>query len=223
VKSRFPKRPRGYAPRFVAAFSLSLAEIELAFARSRRRALARRKTPPRRGVLAWRSVRAVMLALILLALVAESTRVESPGARPLRPRAAPAPRCPVPVQFRGAFTTAAAKARLSLSLLVAVAYEESRMDPGATSGAGARGLLQLMPATARELRLEGDDPAANVLAGARYLRRMIDHFGTTELALAAYNAGPGAVERAGAAPTLGTLRYVLNVEARATALAACVL
>jgi soluble lytic murein transglycosylase-like protein len=108
-----------------------------------------------------------------------------------------------------------------LQLLVATAYQESRMNPEAQSGVGARGLLQLMPATARELRLVGDDPRANVLAGARYLRRMLDRFGDVELALAAYNAGPGAVERAGAAPTLETLRYVKNVEARAGQPLAC--
>ena len=62
-----------------------------------------------------------------------------------------------------------------------------------------------MPATARELRLDGNDPAANVLAGARYLRQMIDRFGSLDLALAAYNAGPSAVERAGGAPTTATL------------------
>jgi len=108
-----------------------------------------------------------------------------------------------------------------LSLLVATALVESRMDPSAKSHAGARGLLQLMPATARELRLDGDDPATNVLAGARYLRQMLDRFGSVDLALAAYNAGPTAVERAGAAPTVGTLRYVQDVEARAGQLLGC--
>ena len=95
------------------------------------------------------------------------------------------------------------------------------MNPLARSYAGAQGLLQLMPATARSLRLRHDDPASNVLAGALYLRQLLDRFGSVELALAAYNAGPTAVERAGAAPTLATLRYVKNVEARAEALAGC--
>ena len=98
--------------------------------------------------------------------------------------------------FRAAFATASAQTGVPLSLLVATAYEESRMNPNAHSGAGATGLLQLMPATARELRLDGDDPGANVLAGARYLRQMIDRFGSLDLALAAYNAGPSAVEDA---------------------------
>jgi soluble lytic murein transglycosylase-like protein len=132
-----------------------------------------------------------------------------------------APACPVPAPFRSAFAEAAAKTGVPLSLLVATAYVESRMDPSAESHAGARGLLQLMPATARELRLDGDDPATNVLAGARYLAQMIDRFGSVDLALAAYNAGPTAVTRAGAAPTVGTLRYVKNVKARAALLLGC--
>jgi soluble lytic murein transglycosylase-like protein len=123
--------------------------------------------------------------------------------------------------LRPAFVHAAAATGLPLQLLVATAYQESRMDPRAQSPVGARGLLQLMPATARELRLAGADPRANVLAGARYLRQMLDRFGSVELALAAYNAGPGAVERAGGAPTLETLRYVKNVQARAVQLASC--
>jgi soluble lytic murein transglycosylase-like protein len=175
--------------------------------------------------MAWRSVRAVALALLLLAVVAESTRLENSNAKPPARRSAAAPEisaaCPVPKPFRSAFATASAQTGVPLSLLVATAYEESRMDPSAHSGAGATGLLQLMPATARELRLEGDDPATNVLAGARYLRQMIDRFGSLDLALAAYNAGPAAVERAGGAPTVGTLRYVKNIEARAGLLTAC--
>lgn len=202
----------------------NLSEMDLHFARSRRRAEARRKEPPKRSPVAWRSVRAALLALVLLTVVAESTRLESSNAKPPARRAvAPelGPACPVPAPFRSAFATAAAKTGVPLSLLVATALVESRMDPSAKSHAGARGLLQLMPATARELRLDGDDPATNVLAGARYLRQMLDRFGSVDLALAAYNAGPTAVERAGAAPTVGTLRYVQNVEARAGRLLGC--
>jgi soluble lytic murein transglycosylase-like protein len=201
----------------------NLAEMDLRFARSRRHAERRRRESPRRGPIAWRSVGAGLLALLLLALVTESTSVEASRARPSR-RAASATlnrACPVPAAFRAAFVAAAAKTGVPLQLLVATAYRESRMDPQAQSGAGARGLLQLMPATARELRLAGDDPRANVLAGARYLRKMLDRFGNVELGLAAYNAGPGAVERAGAAPTIETLRYVKDVEARAEQLPGC--
>jgi soluble lytic murein transglycosylase-like protein len=203
----------------------NLSEMDLQFARSRRRATTRRKLPPKRRPAAWRSVRAGVLALVLLTVVAESTRLESSNAKPPARRATTAATvsatCPVPRPFRSAFATASATTGVPLSLLVATAYEESRMNPNAHSGAGATGLLQLMPATARELRLDGDDPAANVLAGARYLRQMIDRFGSLDLALAAYNAGPSAVEQAGGAPTTATLRYVKNIEARAGLLAGC--
>jgi soluble lytic murein transglycosylase-like protein len=202
-----------------------LADMDLQFARSRRRATTRRKLPPKRRPAAWRSVRAGVLALVLLTVVAESTRLESSNANPPARRAAAAPTlsatCPVPRSFRSAFASAAVKTGVPVSLLVATAYEESRMNPNAHSGAGATGLLQLMPATARELRLDGDDPATNVLAGARYLRQMLDRFGSLGLALAAYNAGPSAVEQAGGAPTMGTVRYVKNIEARVALLTSC--
>jgi soluble lytic murein transglycosylase-like protein len=104
---------------------------------------------------------------------------------------------------------------------VATAYEESRMNPWARSAAGAVGLLQVMPETARALSVDGEDPAANIVAGARYLRQLLSRFGSVELALSAYNAGPTAVERAGGAPTLATLRYVKNVEVRESQLVGC--
>ncbi|HEY7017153.1 MAG TPA: lytic transglycosylase domain-containing protein [Gaiellaceae bacterium] len=199
--------------------------MDLRFARSRRRAARRRPAPARKRPALRRIVWAFVLALVLLTVVAESTRVQSSTATPdvRRPAAAPAldPRCPVPQRFRAAFASASARTGVPVSLLVATAYEESRMDPAARSGAGATGLLQLMPATARSLRLAAGDPATNVLAGASYLRQMIDRFGSVDLALAAYNAGPTAVAKAGAAPTVGTLRYVENVEDRAKLLAAC--
>ena len=74
-----------------------------------------------------------------------------------------------------------------------------------------------MPDTARQLGVNGDDPSANVLAGARYLRQLLNRYGDVELALAAYNAGPTAIERAGHAPVV-PLRYAKNVEARAALL-----
>lgn len=161
-----------------------------------------------------------LLALALLAVAAESTRIEgsSANAKPQRPVApALSPECPVPAAFRAAFAEASAQTAVPASLLVATAYEESRMDPGALSGAGARGLLQLMPETARGLGLQSDEPAANVLAGARYLRQLMSRYGDVELALAAYNAGPTAIDRAGHAP-VDSLRYAKNVEARAAVL-----
>ena len=129
--------------------------------------------------------------------------------------------CRIPQRFAAAFRTASAQAGVPLPLLSAVAWEESRMNPRAVSSAGARGLLQVMPATAEAMTVEHGRLRDNVLAGARYLRAMIDRFDDLELALSAYNAGPTAVERAGGAPTLETLRYAKNVEARAAALSGC--
>jgi soluble lytic murein transglycosylase-like protein len=100
---------------------------------------------------------------------------------------------------------------LPLALLVSVARVESNLDHEALSEAGARGLLQVMPPTAAELRLDLDHPDSNVLAGARYLKNMLGRFDSADLALAAYNAGPGAVESAGGAPGAETISYVANV------------
>jgi soluble lytic murein transglycosylase-like protein len=121
--------------------------------------------------------------------------------------------CPAPAAYRRAFVRAADDTSLPLALLVAVARVESQMTPGARSSAGARGLLQVLPSTGAALRLDVTRPAANVLAGARYLRRLLDEFQSPDLALAAYNAGPTAVADAGGAPTQETLEYVANVTA----------
>ncbi len=120
--------------------------------------------------------------------------------------------CPIPSNLRPAFEAAAKDAKLPPSLLYAVAEIESNLEPNATSSAGARGLLQLMPTTGAMLDLDIDSPTSNVLAGARYLRQMLDEFGgSPDTALAAYNAGPTAVTRAGGAPTAAVLAYVANV------------
>jgi len=121
--------------------------------------------------------------------------------------------CPVPLAYRRAFVDAADTTSLPLALLVAVAEVESQMTPGARSTADARGLLQVLPATGAALRLDVSRPATNVLAGARYLRQLLDEFDSPDLALAAYNAGPTAVARVGGAPTQETLEYVANVTA----------
>jgi peptidoglycan DL-endopeptidase CwlO len=133
------------------------------------------------------------------------------SATPVRPVAIAEKSCPLPRRFRPAFERAARDTVLPLALLVSVARVESNLRARARSHAGARGLLQVMPATARELALDPDHPPSNVLAGARYLRLMLDRFHSTDLALAAYNAGPTAVAKAGGAPSAETLTYVANV------------
>lgn len=91
----------------------------------------------------------------------------------------------------------AEKYNLPRDVFLALVQRESNFNPTATSDRGAIGLTQLMPGTARELGVDPRDPAANLDAGARYLRQQIDRFGNLPLALAAYNAGPRRVTDAG--------------------------
>jgi soluble lytic murein transglycosylase-like protein len=94
-------------------------------------------------------------------------------------------------------------------LLLRMMYQESRGRANAVSPKGARGLMQLMPGTAEMLGVDPDDPLQNVRGGARYLRMMLDEFGTVPLALAAYNAGPGNVRKYdGVPPFEETRNYV---------------
>jgi len=110
----------------------------------------------------------------------------------------------------------AAKYDISPALLEAVVWQESRWNPRALSPAGAFGLAQLMPGTARQLGVDARDPHANLEGGARYLRMQLDTFGgNVEKALAAYNAGPGRVAQAGGIPAIRETRdYVAAILAR---------
>ena len=108
----------------------------------------------------------------------------------------------------------ARKYALPRSLVRAVARAESAFDPRATSPKGAQGVMQLMPGTARELGvLDAFDPAENIDAGARLLRQLLEKYeGRLGEALAAYNAGAGAVARhKGVPPYRETRRYIRRV------------
>jgi len=105
--------------------------------------------------------------------------------------------------------------RLDEDLIRAVVKVESDYNPRAVSTRGARGLMQLMPETARDMRVANPfDPEENIRGGAHYLRLMLDQFkGDIELALAAYNAGPTAVRRYGGIPPYEETRnYVSRVK-----------
>ncbi len=109
---------------------------------------------------------------------------------------------------------ASARYDLPRELIASVIRAESNFDISAVSRAGAQGLMQLMPATARELGVQNPfDISENIDAGSRYLKKMIDLFGgSLEKALAAYNAGPGAVRRFnGSVPYQETRQYVSRV------------
>lgn len=101
-------------------------------------------------------------------------------------------------------------------LLASIVEVESRFDAEAVSPRGALGLMQVMPATAEELGFDACDPSENLRAGASYLATLLERFeGDLRLALAAYNAGPGAVNRFdGVPPYRETTRYVERVMRR---------
>jgi soluble lytic murein transglycosylase-like protein len=140
----------------------------------------------------------------------EVVKVQDVGDPALIRRVLPASAAPAPAAAGGAglagvpyadlFTAAGARHGVQPALLAAVAQVESGFDPAAVSPAGATGLMQFMPATAAGLGVDPANPASAVDGAARYLRQLTDRFGSTELALAAYNAGPGTVARSGGIP-----------------------
>ncbi|GGE02963.1 transglycosylase [Polymorphobacter glacialis] len=135
------------------------------------------------------------------------------GAAPIEPpRVVPA-LASAPLEVR--IDAQAVRHGLSPSLLRAVAWQESRGRAAAVSPKGALGVMQLMPGTAAAMGVDPRDPDDNLRGGALYLRRQLDRFGSVPLALAAYNAGPGAVARFGGVPPFRETRaYVASIMAR---------
>lgn len=115
-------------------------------------------------------------------------------------------------EFLEVAKSAARKHNVPEDLFLRLVQQESGWNVGALSNKGATGLAQLMPGTANTLGVDINDPGQNLEGGARYLRQMFDKFGTWKLALAAYNAGPGAVEEHGGVPPYAeTENYVSKI------------
>lgn len=118
-------------------------------------------------------------------------------------------------KYRGRFLAMAREAAtrhgVPVDLFLRLVQQESGWNPGAISHKGAIGLAQLMPQTARLLRVDPTDPKQNLEGGARYLKQQYRAFGTWRLALAAYNAGPGAVKKHGGVPPYRETRNYVRI------------
>ena len=119
---------------------------------------------------------------------------------------------PTGTPFAEEFVAAGERHGISPTILAAVGFVESSYRPDAVSPAGAIGLMQLMPATAASLGVDATDPASAIDGAARMLSGLRDRFGSIELALAAYNVGPGTIANSGGiAPGSQAERYVNKV------------
>lgn len=116
------------------------------------------------------------------------------------------------MDYRALASQIAQQEGVPVDLFLRLVNQESRFNPNAVSPAGAMGLAQLMPGTARDLGVDPNDPVQNLTGGARYLRQQLDTFGQPDLALAAYNAGPGNVRKHGGIPPFKeTQNYVSTI------------
>ena len=117
---------------------------------------------------------------------------------------------PQGVPYRDIFESAAATSGVPSRLLAALAKEESGYRNDVVSSVGAQGLMQFMPATARGMGIDPLDPTQAINGAARYLKAQIDRFGSVDLALAAYSAGPSAVAKAGGVPPYAETRNAIR-------------
>jgi len=140
----------------------------------------------------------------------------SQGAEPILP---PLPQTAAsPAEVAAAIQDSATRHAVPLALADAVAWQESRYNQAAVSPKGARGVMQLMPGTATTLGVDALDMKSNIEGGVAYLAQQIRKYGDLRLALAAYNAGPAAVDRYGDVPPYAeTQNYVRTILARVAA------
>jgi len=120
---------------------------------------------------------------------------------------------PVPGELDGLIENQADTQGVDANLLKAIIKNESNFNPKAVSAVGAQGLMQLMPGTAAGLGVSNSfDPAQNVAGGAKYIKGLLQKYQSVPMAVAAYNAGPGAVDRHnGIPPYKETTNYVKKV------------
>ena len=140
----------------------------------------------------------------------------SEGARPIAPPTATS--AITRAEVAAAIQEASLRHAVPAPVVEAVAWQESRFNQAAISPKGARGVMQLMPATASTLGVDATDLKSNIDGGVAYLAQQMRRYGDLRLALAAYNAGPGAVDRYGDVPPYAeTQTYVRTILARLAA------
>jgi len=142
----------------------------------------------------------------------------SSGATPIAPPEAAPPMRAAPEEVARLIQESSARYAVPPAVVEAVAWQESRFNHAAVSPKGARGVMQLQPKTASDLGVDPNDLKGNIDGGAAYLAQQLRRYGDLRLALAAYNAGPGAVDRYGGVPPYAeTQTYVRAILARLSA------
>jgi soluble lytic murein transglycosylase-like protein len=156
-------------------------------------------------------IAALVVSAVALAAPLSASTVKSVALPPLAAAAFP---LPVPQYLGAIINDAAAKYRVDPNLIAAMAFRESRFDAHAVSGRGAQGIMQLMPRTAQAMGVRNSfDPRDNVFGATRYLATLLNRFhGNVDMTLAAYNAGPELVDRAGPNATREAVDYVAAVK-----------
>jgi len=150
----------------------------------------------------------------LLASISPETKMAGNSKKTAKSRASSKSNTRFFTRYNSIIKKAASKYKLDHKLVSAVIQVESQFDPMAVSRSGAKGLMQLMPSTARQLGvIDSHDPSQNIEGGTKYLRYLIERFkGDVTLALAAYNSGPLNVEKYGKIPPFReTKRYIKKI------------